>query len=481
MAGAAAACVPGKRPSAEVRAAVLRGIRRKTAAHRVVSAFMHEREVSKLVGHRDKMFRESRLLKKVVTTKWLADPRSFWRQCWDVALAVVVVITLMMTPWELGFNVTYSTSNYEEDQLGLVVLDWLIISFFFMDMALTFRTAVIEDDAPIQDTQEIAKRYLRCWFWIDLLATFPFGEFAQAVGLVPSAGEAGEARTLRFLRFFRLIRLLRMLRVLRLGKMMSKLGETGQVVASILRFVRLAVVLVITAHFLACGWHFIAMALHDEPDTEVWGTQFGLEDPSVGTWERYTLSLYWALVTLTTVGYGDISANNDAERWYIIVSVCLGNIIFAGIIGKVTTLAQQAEQSYQEYQAKMTQVEEWLHTRDMPPTLRSNVRRYFNTIWSRGVSYDEAEIIESLSFGMRREILRFLHAETLRKVPFFEDASDIIIDAVVLHLVSAVAIPGDVIISEGEVGQHLFLLRKGIVEVKERGRWVRRSCSPPPL
>lgn len=48
---------------------------------------------------------------------------------------------------------------------------------------------------------------------------------------------------------------------------------------------------------------------------------------------------YWAFTTLTTVGYGDISAHTELERFFAMVMLILGAGLFATIVGKISALA----------------------------------------------------------------------------------------------------------------------------------------------
>ena len=46
-----------------------------------------------------------------------------------------------------------------------------------------------------------------------------------------------------------------------------------------------------------------------------------VDNPSfVGDWTMYTISLYWSCMTLSTIGYGDITATNPTE---CVVASCL--------------------------------------------------------------------------------------------------------------------------------------------------------------
>ena len=58
----------------------------------------------------------------------------------------------------------------------------------------------------------------------------------------------------------------------------------------------------------------------------------------------YISALYFSYATLTTVGYGDISATTTWERGVALIALSIGSAIFAGIVGTMSTLVDSMDE-----------------------------------------------------------------------------------------------------------------------------------------
>lgn len=376
------------------------------------------------------------------------------------------VLTLFWTPFELAFDFT---ASFEDDatpgQVFWGAVEVFMLTFFTVDIMLNFRTAIYEDGDLIQDPKEVASQYVRTWFGLDLIATFPFDTVVSALASGSlAAGEQLSVTLPRLLRFLRLIKLTRVLRILKLKKLLDQMDEMSVFANHVIRFMRIGFYMIVIAHILGCGWYFVGSIAVDAGDlNESWLWRYNLVDAPVET--QYTQSLYWAFVTVTTVGYGDITPTSNRERLFVVVCTFVGNMAFAFMVGKITALAYQVDATTNVFQEKMDAVNEFMKYREVPREMRKRVRAFYESFWGRGIHFNESKILGELSFSLRREVAHFLNRDIIRSVPIFKGANERFTDEFISLLRPLQSLPGDEIMSAGDRGRDMFILRKGAVMI----------------
>ena len=84
---------------------------------------------------------------------------------WDISIMLVLFYSCLELPIRLAF--------FQGTNIMASIVDLL----FFIDMLVIFNSAFRDDEYTykiIDDRAQIAKRYLKGWFTIDLLAIIPF-------------------------------------------------------------------------------------------------------------------------------------------------------------------------------------------------------------------------------------------------------------------------------------------------------------------
>jgi hypothetical protein len=182
----------------------------------------------------------------------------------------------------------------------------------------------------IRDFKLIRSHYFRQSFPIDAAATLPLvvtifelctrdsSEDRTSTG--KSGGDVlGLVSLLKCIRLFRLSRLIKFLQRFKIG--------------NVLKLVQLLMIFVLTAHWMACiaVWFSDLTADPEEP---------GWFDPlKEDVWSRqYVTALYFMTTTLTTTGYGDISAKTPKEKGFFVMVMVIGSILYATILGEICCL-----------------------------------------------------------------------------------------------------------------------------------------------
>lgn len=372
--------------------------------------------------------REHNKLKQVVEennkrTRWVLLPTSPRMQIWGSVMLLVIGYTFIVTPVQVAFM--------REPSVVLFSLNRLMDAAFLVDCILNFFLAYRKHPSSPQlvtDWATIRSRYFYRWFLLDALSLL--SSISEIVDFV----DQSHAYTKQALRFSRLLCVFRLAKVARMAvngigfetmlRWLNHILGTSHVSVYVELLVRWIFKLLLMAHFAACLWGLVATAVNEVyGDTvKTWVTALFDSNPQLSgrdnTLLLYLLSLYWSLMTLATIGYGDIVPKCLAEYLVatsvMVVSATMWTILMAQACCVIALKDEKLMTESIEVEAIM----DMCHDYDLQVEMRHSVKKYF--LQSRRMlrHYKHQEVLKLLSPALQSQITAPLHEPYLRRVPF---------------------------------------------------------------
>ena len=180
---------------------------------------------------------------------------------------------------------------------------------------------------------------------------------------------------------------------------------------------------------------------------------------------QYLYSVYWALTTLTTVGYGDITPANNAERTYAFFAMLMGAMMFGYMMSTIGSMVTQMDREAALKEERMDTVKDWMLSRNVPHKLFVRVRKYYEHYYSRRSAFNEEEIVKLLTPALRSEVTKVLLKDSLGHFPLFALLGIEFQQHVYPKLKPVAYANMDAIFHKGEKSSDMFFLRRGTVDV----------------
>jgi hypothetical protein len=301
--------------------------------------------------------------------------------------------------------------------------DFVIDILFLIDLVLNFFSAYIDsDENVIRNHKSIVINYLTSWFAVDILSLVPINLITDGFNCSTTTKLNKLAKVIRIPRLyklFKLTRLFRMLKIMRgskIGKITKFILDKFKVDRNIERFIIFIFLFLILNHLSACFWFLIAK--FDDFSPETWVSRLGYNDESL--YDLYLLSFYFTLTTVTTVGYGDINAGTSAERFYNLIIMSIGVVMYSFAIGSLTSIVAGIDAK----NAKINSRLQTLHSIRYDFKISQDIYDKVRKIIKHDLTQDQnrqLKFLQVLPHKLRIELSQIIHENMIKKLYFFKD------------------------------------------------------------
>ncbi|XP_022976141.1 potassium channel KAT3-like [Cucurbita maxima] len=371
------------------------------------------------------------------------DRRYRW---WQTFLVVLVVYSAWVSPFELAFKKVATGS--------LLPVDLVVDAFFALDIVLTFFVAYLDKSTYllVDDHKKIAVRYLTSlWFPMDVASTLPFQVIYRIF-----TGKMNRNEVFGFLN------LLRFWRLRRVSELFSRLEKDIRFSYFLTRLVKLICVTLLAVHSAGCFYYWLAIHHKDAENTWI-GIE--VEDfKSRSIWLGYTYSIYWSIVTLATVGYGDLHAVNLGEKIFSICYMLFNIGLTSYLIGNMTNLIVHSAIRTFIMRDSINEILRYGSKNRLPESLKDQMLAHMQLKF-KTAELKQEEVLEDLPKAIRTSIAQHLFRHTVENAYLFKDLSYDLIAQLVSEMKAEYFPPKVDIIIQNEIPTDFYILVSGSVDV----------------
>jgi len=151
-------------------------------------------------------------------------------------------------------------------------------------------------------------------------------------------------------------------------------------------------------------------------------SELGVENKTKdSTWKLYVAALYFTAYTMTSVGYGDVFPVNILERIVCILILFISGLVWACVIGQVTSIVGNLDAQEQEFRSLMDNLNHMMQDRKLPRPVRRRLTTFFLSARRAQRNEQQEQILRRMSPVLQGEVALMSNWYWVKKVSFIHN------------------------------------------------------------
>ncbi|KAL4507034.1 hypothetical protein ABPG72_001827 [Tetrahymena utriculariae] len=370
----------------------------------------------------------------------IITPDSNFKTIWDVFYIILFLNMFFYIPLNNCLNTTWEVQEFICNKIMYLLLP--------LEILINVNTAFFKRGLIIMNRKEIFLNYLSKNF---------LKEFSIATIYLISVSYS--IHNLKYIICIKLID------VLKKQQRIQENFSRNSVISVSGKLVRLILILLFVAHLSACLFIQIGQ-VEIQNKKKSWIEVIPIPSKS---WEDiYITGVYWAAITMVTLGYGDVVPITTIERSYVIFMSLFSCGIFAYSFNQIGDILQEMERNTLKLKSKMKKVNYLMYKRGIDAQLQIRVRKYFEYYFKEEINSESncRILLENLTSKLKEEVLRDLYAKKLKNHKiFYLNFSNQVLDALSLKMKELNLVAEEYIFRKYEYDDKIYILISGELEL----------------
>ena len=408
---------------------------------------------------------------------WSFEPNSIYLYILDSIVLLSSLIIIFYLPIYLSKKLYFCTNLIDISTIIFFFIDFIYIFDFIINF---FRSYYNFDEILIKNKLNIFIHYVKTWLFLDLICSIPIYTLMHSLETTCNNNISLEINnnshnfTININKkhyIFSLIKAIKIIKefennlaAIKLKQFFNEfefLCNYGDVFIYSLFFISFL-------NFSSCIFIFLGRNIINS-----WIIIDDLEEKSLI--DIYIGAIYYLIMTVTTVGYGDIIGRSINEIIFQIIMLIAGTCFYSWLLSSISNYVKKINEKNSKFEEKIQILEEIkINNPHMTEKLYNKILRLINYRKYHEEETEKNIILESLPNALKNSLIIEMYKTYINGFLFFKGIENReFIVKIISKLTPIIGIKGDILIQEGEKIEEIIFIKNGVLSLEI---WINMNC-----